>query len=109
MDQITRDYIQYGATIIDYDIEFVQRKTLGISVNPDGSVGLSTISEWKYENGKAYAKLTQGQNALNLSTPGATGKRSSRISTFLSCLVSFLMMFRMILIHARAMYEYDNT
>jgi len=40
MDQITRDYIQYGATIIDYDIEFVQRKTLGISVNPDGSVYL---------------------------------------------------------------------
>ena len=44
-----------------------------MSINPDGSVGLSTISEWKYENGKAYAKLTQGQNALNLSTPGATG------------------------------------
>ena len=44
-----------------------------MSINPDGSVGLSTISEWKYENGKAYAKLTQGQNALNLSVPGATG------------------------------------
>ncbi len=44
-----------------------------MSINPDGSVGLSTISEWKYEGGKAYVKLTQGQNALNLSTPGATG------------------------------------
>lgn len=44
-----------------------------MSINPDGSVGLSTISEWKYEDGKAYAKLTQGQNALNLAAPGATG------------------------------------
>ena len=44
-----------------------------MSINSDGSVGLSTISEWKYENGKAYAKLTQGQNALNLASPGATG------------------------------------
>ena len=40
MDQITRDHIQYGATIIDYDIEFVRRKTLSICVNPDGSVCL---------------------------------------------------------------------
>ncbi len=44
-----------------------------MSINPDGSVGLSTISEWKYENGKAYVKLTQGQNALNLAQVGATG------------------------------------
>ena len=40
MDQITRDHIQYGATIIDYDIEFAQRKTLSIYVNPDSSVCL---------------------------------------------------------------------
>ena len=40
MDQITRDHIQYGATIIDYDIEFAQRKTLSICVNPDSSVCL---------------------------------------------------------------------
>ena len=40
MDQITRDHIQYGATIIDYDIEFVRRKTQSICVNPDGSVCL---------------------------------------------------------------------
>lgn len=40
MAQITRDYIQYGATIIDYDIEFAQRKTLSICVNPDSSVCL---------------------------------------------------------------------
>lgn len=40
MDQITRDHIQYGATIIDYDIEFAQRKTLSICVNPDCSVCL---------------------------------------------------------------------
>lgn len=44
-----------------------------LSVNPDGSVGLSTISEWKYEDGKAYVKLTQGQNALNLAAVGAAG------------------------------------
>ena len=40
MDQITRDHIQYGATIIDYDIEFAQRKTLSICVNPDCTVCL---------------------------------------------------------------------
>ena len=40
MDQITKDHIQYGATIIDYDIEFAQRKTLTICVNPDGTVYL---------------------------------------------------------------------
>ena len=40
MDQITRDHIQYGATIIDYDIEFVPRKTLSICVNPDTTVCL---------------------------------------------------------------------
>ena len=44
-----------------------------ISVNPDGSVGLSTISEWKYEGGKVYVRLTQGQNALNLAQEGAGG------------------------------------
>jgi len=40
MDQITRDCIQYGATTIDYGIEYAQRKTLSICVNPDGSVYL---------------------------------------------------------------------
>ena len=40
MAQITRDHIQYGATIIDYDIEFAQRKTLSICVNLDSSVCL---------------------------------------------------------------------
>ena len=40
MAQITRDHIQYGATIIDYVIEFAQRKTLSICVNPDSSVCL---------------------------------------------------------------------
>lgn len=40
MDQITRDHIRYGATIIDYDIEFAQRKTLSICVNPDSTVCL---------------------------------------------------------------------
>ena len=40
MDQITSDSIQYGATSINYVIEFVERKTLRISVNPDGSVSM---------------------------------------------------------------------
>lgn len=40
MAQITRDHIQYGATLIDYVIEFAQRKTLSICVNPDSSVCL---------------------------------------------------------------------
>ena len=44
-----------------------------MSINPDGSVGLSTISEWKYESSKLYVRLTQGQNALNLAEEGATG------------------------------------
>ncbi len=48
-----------------------------MSVNPDGSVGLSTISEWNYTaddaNGVVTVKLTLGQNALNLSTVGARG------------------------------------
>lgn len=40
MDQITSDSIQYGATTITYDIEFAQRKSLSICVNPDGSIYL---------------------------------------------------------------------
>ena len=37
---MTKDNIQYGATLIEYDIEFVDRKTLGIKVFPDGTVSL---------------------------------------------------------------------
>lgn len=49
-----------------------------MSVNPDGCVGLSTISEWKYvqgEDGKdqVILELTHGQNALNLCEDGARG------------------------------------
>ena len=49
-----------------------------MSVNPDGSVGLSTISEWKYVQGtdgrdQVIVELTYGQNALNLSEDGARG------------------------------------
>lgn len=40
MDQITSDSIQYGATTITYDIEFAQRRSLSICVNPDGSIYL---------------------------------------------------------------------
>lgn len=41
MDKI-KDSIQYGSVLIIYDVEFVQRKTLGILVNPDGSVLLKS-------------------------------------------------------------------
>lgn len=37
---MTKDSIQYGATFIEYDIEFVDRKTLGIKVLPNGTVSL---------------------------------------------------------------------
>ena len=40
MDKIIKDSIQYGSTHIEYTIEFFARKTLGIFVNPDGSVFL---------------------------------------------------------------------
>ena len=35
-----KDSIQYGAIVINYDIEFAQRKTLSICVNPDRSICL---------------------------------------------------------------------
>ena len=40
MDKITKDTITYGSTTIDFCIEYAQRKTLGIKVNPDCSVCL---------------------------------------------------------------------
>lgn len=47
-----------------------------MSVNTDGSVGLSTISQWKYVDGEkdqVIVELTAGQNQINLSKPGACG------------------------------------
>ena len=49
MDQITKDSIQYGTTTIDYNIEYAQRKTLSICVNPDGSVCLKAPVEANLE------------------------------------------------------------
>lgn len=41
MDQvIEQDSIEYGSSIIEYTIQYAKRKTLGIIVNPDGSVAL---------------------------------------------------------------------
>lgn len=37
---MTKDSILYGSTLIEFDIEFVERKTLGIKVHPDGIVSL---------------------------------------------------------------------
>jgi len=48
-----------------------------MSVNPDGSVGISTISQWAYaiKDGpdNVTLQLTHGQNALNLSEVGKRG------------------------------------
>ena len=37
---MTKDSILYGSTCIEYSIDFAPRKTLGIRVEPDGSVWL---------------------------------------------------------------------
>ncbi len=42
---MTRDSIQYGTTLIEYEITYVPRKTLGISVHPDGAVTLKAPLE----------------------------------------------------------------
>jgi hypothetical protein len=49
-----------------------------MSTNPDGSVGISTISQWRYivsDSGKDHVvlQLTWGQNALNLAEVGKRG------------------------------------
>ena len=49
-----------------------------MSVNPDGSIGISTISQWKYSTSKSgkdlvILQLTWGQNALNLAEVGKRG------------------------------------
>lgn len=44
MDKI-KDNIQYGSVIIEYDIIFAQRKTLGIMVSPDGSVSVKAPAD----------------------------------------------------------------
>ena len=45
MDTMTRDSIQYGTTLIEYEITYVPRKTLGISVHPDSTVTLKAPLE----------------------------------------------------------------
>lgn len=49
-----------------------------MTVNPDGCVGLSSISEWMYVpaergNDQVVLELTYGQNCLNISEPGDRG------------------------------------
>jgi hypothetical protein len=49
-----------------------------MSANPDGSVGISTISQWRYivsDSGKDHVilQLTWGQNAINLAEVGKRG------------------------------------
>lgn len=56
-----------------------KRGTVGniMSTNPDGSVGISTISEWTYTRGEktdtVAVQLTEGQNALNLAAVDRRG------------------------------------
>lgn len=40
-----KDQIQYGNTLIDYNLEFAERKTLGIKVHPDKSVNVTAPRE----------------------------------------------------------------
>jgi hypothetical protein len=48
-----------------------------MSTNPDGSVGISTMSQWVYsrasEGDTVKLQLTEGQNALNLAEAGRRG------------------------------------
>jgi hypothetical protein len=48
-----------------------------MSANPDGSVGISTISQWVYSRSSGgdtvKLQLTEGQNALNLAEVGRRG------------------------------------
>tara|TARA_R110000744_G_scaffold322903_3_gene428811 strand:+ start:2138 stop:2881 length:744 start_codon:yes stop_codon:yes gene_type:complete len=44
-----KDQIQYGNTLIDYNLEFTERKTLGIKVYPDKSVNVSAPEESSIE------------------------------------------------------------
>lgn len=45
MASIEKDSILYGTTVIHYSIEFAQRKTLGICVNPDCEVCLKAPAD----------------------------------------------------------------
>ena len=42
---MTKESIIYGSSLIEYEIEYVPRKTLGISVHPDGVVTLKVPLE----------------------------------------------------------------
>jgi len=49
-----------------------------MSVNPDGSIGVSTITQWQYVTAadgtdRLILQLTYGQNAQNLAAQGRTG------------------------------------
>ena len=42
---MNKDSIQYGTTLIEYEISYAPRKTLGINVHPDGAVTLKAPLE----------------------------------------------------------------
>ncbi|QDO95277.1 M48 family metallopeptidase [Formosa sediminum] len=44
-----KDYVQYGNTIIHFNLKFTERKTLGIKVFPDNSVNVSAPLESSIE------------------------------------------------------------
>ena len=47
---MTRDSITYGSTIICFAVEYAERKTLGITVHPDGAVTLKAPIEASQED-----------------------------------------------------------
>lgn len=70
------------ATMADAKVEGYQEPEVAhgqiLSVNPDGSVGVSIITGWRYEknengNDTVRVELTDGQNAQNLKEVGARG------------------------------------
>lgn len=48
MDQI-KDSIEYGSVVMEYTVEYRDRKTLGICVHPDGSVDIKAPVETPLE------------------------------------------------------------
>ncbi len=47
---MTKDRILYGSSLIEYEVEYTQRKTLGITVHPDGAVTLKAPANTALED-----------------------------------------------------------
>ena len=61
---MTTDSIFYGSSLIAYEIEYAQRKTLGITVHPDGSVTLKAPIGAKLEEIQKKIRLEDQENQI---------------------------------------------